>query len=95
MSSTTNVLYRIDGNRINGIRTGQFLGDIKSYKAEFRHERSHTAENVYECKHCGKAFAQKIHLQVHERSHTGEKPFECQQCDKAFAYSVIIQWTVV
>jgi len=45
--------------------------------------RRHTAEKLYECKQCGKAFSWPELLQQHVRTHTAEKPYECKECGKA------------
>ncbi|XP_007490717.1 zinc finger protein OZF-like isoform X4 [Monodelphis domestica] len=48
------------------------------------HQRIHSREKSYECKHCGKAFKKRGYLAKHQSIHTGQKPYECEQCGKAF-----------
>ena len=39
----------------------------------------------YQCKECGKGFANKCSYQDHTNIHTGEKPYQCPLCEKRFA----------
>ena len=49
------------------------------------HQKTHTAEKVFNCEICGKSFSRKDYLKTHMITHTGEKPFECEVCGKSFS----------
>lgn len=41
----------------------------------------------FSCRHCGKTFKTRSHLQRHTLTHTGEKPYHCNRCDCRFNQS--------
>jgi KRAB domain-containing zinc finger protein len=45
----------------------------------------------YECKECGKCFAQQRNLTRHMVTHTGEKPYKCMKCLRNFSQSSSMQ----
>ncbi|KZT74267.1 hypothetical protein DAEQUDRAFT_720426 [Daedalea quercina L-15889] len=44
----------------------------------------HLGIRPWECRVCGKTFAQLSNLETHENTHTGERPHECPFCDERF-----------
>jgi len=52
-----------------------------------QHERTHTGEKPYTCKHSKKGFGVSSHCKRHERMHTGEKPYTRKYCKKGFSRS--------
>ncbi|XP_006878030.1 PREDICTED: putative zinc finger protein 724-like [Chrysochloris asiatica] len=63
----------------------EFHGRENQRTSQDEHTRSHSRENSYECKECGKAFLKFSRLTQHMRFHSGEKPYECKECGKAFS----------
>jgi len=47
----------------------------------------HTPDHLrpYQCKTCGKGFADKKNYEMHQNVHTGAKPFICPHCGQGFA----------
>jgi Zinc finger, C2H2 type len=48
------------------------------------HERTHTLEKPFGCKHCPQSFSRSSNLRRHERTHEGSKPFQCTYCSQLF-----------
>ncbi|XP_073516167.1 uncharacterized protein [Phyllobates terribilis] len=49
-----------------------------------KHQKIHTAKNIFSCFKCMKCFNKKSSLLSHQRAHTGKKPFSCSECGKCF-----------
>ncbi|XP_052250230.1 zinc finger protein ZFP2-like isoform X2 [Dreissena polymorpha] len=50
-----------------------------------RHRRSHTGEQIFECKECNVSFRWKVSLHIHMRRHNNDfKRYECTLCNKYF-----------
>ncbi|XP_044275297.1 zinc finger and SCAN domain-containing protein 2-like isoform X1 [Varanus komodoensis] len=54
------------------------------------HERTHTAEEHYDCSECGKSFRDSSYLRKHQRIHMGKKPYSCTQCGKSFSQRSVL-----
>ena len=57
-----------------------------------RHKRTHTAEELYKCNFCKKAFASSEALKLHSRKHAKEKPSKWKLCDTAFSRSDVFNY---
>nr|XP_025841535.1 zinc finger protein 426-like [Vulpes vulpes]XP_025841536.1 zinc finger protein 426-like [Vulpes vulpes] len=66
----------------------QFLKASVFPAGRTEHVQTHTAQELHECKQCGKSYADSKCLNNHIiRLHAGRKPFECSECGKAFITS--------
>lgn len=46
---------------------------------------SHTGENLFDCKYCGRKFVKEVHLRSHLSTHEQDnKSFECYLCSSSF-----------
>ena len=54
-----------------------------------QHERTHTGERSYTCKHCKKSFTQLSNCKKREGTHTEAKvkPYTCKYCKRGFSQS--------
>nr|XP_013037958.1 zinc finger protein 260-like [Anser cygnoides]XP_013037960.1 zinc finger protein 260-like [Anser cygnoides] len=55
-----------------------------------RHQRIHTAEELFTCGECGRRFTTRGHLMTHQSIHTGERPFRCGQCGRCFRLEICL-----
>ncbi|XP_073415823.1 uncharacterized protein [Dendrobates tinctorius] len=55
-----------------------------------RHLKSHSGDQRYLCRQCGRTFTSNFYLVRHQRTHTGERPFTCPQCNKSFKCSSVL-----
>ncbi|XP_009955438.1 PREDICTED: zinc finger protein 665-like, partial [Leptosomus discolor] len=55
-----------------------------------RHQRIHTAEELFTCRECGRRFTTRGHLTTHQSIHTGERPFCCGECGRCFRLEICL-----
>ncbi|XP_021243284.1 zinc finger protein 260-like [Numida meleagris] len=55
-----------------------------------RHQRIHTAEELFACRECGRCFSTRGHLRTHQSIHTGERPFRCGECGRSFRLEICL-----
>ncbi|XP_065483191.1 zinc finger protein 616-like [Caloenas nicobarica] len=55
-----------------------------------RHQRIHTAEELFTCGECGRRFTTRGHLTTHQSIHTGERPFCCGECGRCFRLEICL-----
>ncbi|XP_060093976.1 zinc finger protein 436-like [Heteronotia binoei] len=48
------------------------------------HQKTHTAQRLFECAECGKRFSRSWNLQQHQKAHRQKKIFECPECGRTF-----------